>query len=140
MDNHLIANKMIDVLRRLMQPFPMLEILVVLSILDMISGVIVAMIKRTLNSYTSFRGISRKTLMFMAVMVMYILENQTTFPIPVGQATAFWYVMNEALSIMENLHAANVPLPPQITKWLKTAQKSVEDKIEQKKGGKGEQQ
>ena len=128
-----LGSILLDSISKMMSPFPMFDVLVILSVVDMVSGIIVACIKKKLNSSTSYVGVLKKTLMFMFVTVMYLLEKETHRP--VGDATAFWFIYNESLSIAENMHAAGVPLPPQIVQWLKKAQEQVDDKISQKKKG-----
>jgi toxin secretion/phage lysis holin len=120
-------------LDKIVKEIPAIELLVWLSVLDMISGVIVACIKRKLNSSASFTGVLRKALMFTLVMATLLLERETGYS--VGKVTALWFSFSEIISITENLHAARVPLPLQIVRWLKKAQEEIAEKFEQKRNG-----
>lgn len=125
-----IHSRLLIMLDKLVREIPALELLIWLSILDMASGTVLACIKRKLNSHTSFKGVMKKTLMFIFVMAMILLEKETGYS--VGKVTALWFAFSEVISITENLHAAKVPLPPQIIKWLRKAQESTADKLEQR--------
>ncbi len=120
-------------LDKIVKEIPAIELLIWLSVLDMISGLIVACIKRKLNSSASFVGVLRKALMFIFVMATLLLERETGYSI--GKVTALWFSLSEVISITENLHAAKVPLPLQIVRWLKKAQEETAEKFKQK--GKG---
>ena len=104
-----------------------LQVLVVLVVLDYISGVVAAFHLKEVNSYKGFWGIVKKIMLFVPVAVATMLD------VVIGQEIlrnlAIWfYIANEGISILENLGKVGVLVPPGIT-----------DALEQLKG-KGEKQ
>ncbi len=94
----------------------MLRILVGLVVLDYITGVVAAWYDKTLNSEIGGRGIMKKILLFVVVGVAYQLDVTTGQE--VFRSLAIWfYLANEALSIIENAGRCGVPIPA----FLKTA-------------------
>lgn len=86
--------------------------LVVLASLDYVSGVIAAWHRRELDSRVGARGIARKVGMFVVVAVANIIDQAGVVGEPILRTAAtWWYIGNEALSIVENLGEVGVPIP-----------------------------
>lgn len=101
----------------------MLHVLVGLVIADYVTGVIAAWYERTLDSGIGARGIVKKILLFMVVALAYQID------MAIGQeifrTLAIWfYIANEALSIIENAGRCGVPIPA----FLKTALEQMRSK------------
>ena len=93
--------------------------LVVLASLDYVSGVIAAWHRRELDSRIGARGIARKVGMFLVVAVCNIIDQTGALGEPVLRTvTTWWYLGNEALSIVENLADIGVPIPERILSAL----------------------
>lgn len=93
--------------------------LVVLASLDYVSGVIAAWHRRELDSRVGARGIARKVGMFLVVAVCNIIDQTGALGEPVLRTVAtWWYLGNEALSIVENLADIGVPIPERILSAL----------------------
>ena len=104
-----------------------LQVLVVLVVLDYISGVVAAFHLKEVSSYKGFWGIVKKIMLFVPVAVATMLD------VVIGQEIlrnlAIWfYIANEGISILENLGKVGVLVPPGIT-----------DALEQLKGKGGKQ-
>lgn len=103
----------------------LVAVLVVMMLLDYVSGMVRAWMTRTLSSRTGLIGIVKKLcyliLIAVALGVDYVVfsgalhleEPPTVFALVV----AAWLIINEALSVLENLAQIGVPVP----KWLDTA-------------------
>lgn len=96
---------------------PIVSGLLVLIAVDVISGSASAMISKQLNSAASWRGISRKALTLLVLLMAGALEPAIhAIPqfggIPLANLFATFYSWTEALSITENLSRCGVPLPP----------------------------
>ena len=104
----------------------MLRILVGLVVLDYITGVVAAWYDKTLNSEIGGRGIMKKILLFVVVGVAYQLDTATGQEI--FRSLAIWfYIANEALSIVENAGRCGVPIP----EFLKAALEQMKQKADE---------
>lgn len=104
----------------------MLRVLVGLVVADYITGVIAAWYERSLNSEIGARGIVKKFLLFVVVALAYQLDRA------VGQeifrSLAIWfYLANEALSVIENAGRCGVPIPS----FLKVALEQMKQKADE---------
>ena len=90
----------------------MLIALIVLMSLDYISGVMCAIMDKSLSSAVGFRGIAKKVLILMLVGVANILDIHV-----VGEGSALrgaviaFYMSNEGLSLLENAAHIGLPVP-----------------------------
>lgn len=85
--------------------------------LDIISGVARAIIQKKLSSNVSWRGGLKKVLIFVVVAIgtqadLYAGTNLAR------NATIAYYIASEGLSVLENVAASGVPLPPTLMKIL----------------------
>mgnify|MGYP001222989096 CR=1 FL=1 len=88
----------------------MLRVLVLFVAIDYVVGVTAAWFEKKLNSEIGARGIMKKILLFVIVGVAYQLD------VALGQeifrSLAIWfYLANEALSVIENAGRCGVPIP-----------------------------
>ena len=91
--------------------------------LDIATGILAAFASRTLDSAVSFRGITKKVLALLIVVAAAVLGANSqslglSFELPLGEAVAIYYIVNEALSVIENAARAGVPIPPVLTDAL----------------------
>ena len=101
---------------------PVMQALLVLIVLDIITGILAAYYTRTLSSDQTFRGMAKKALMLSIVAGAHVLQIAWQSPIPIGMVVAGFYVVHEMLSIMENAVRAGVPLPQQLVGALEKIQ------------------
>ena len=106
----------------------MLRVLVLFVAIDYVVGVTAAWFEKKLNSEIGARGIMKKILLFVIVGVAYQLD------VALGQeifrSLAIWfYLANEALSIIENAGRCGVPIPS----FLKTALEQMKQKADEGK-------
>ena len=93
--------------------------LIVLMVLDYISGVMCAVEDKKLSSSVGFRGICRKVLVLMLVGVANILDVHV-----VGSGSALrgavicFYLSNEGLSLLENAAYLGLPVPDRLREIL----------------------
>ena len=108
----------------------MLQILIGFVVLDYVTGVAAAWYTKTLNSEIGARGIMKKILLFVIVGVAYQLDVATGQEI--FRSLAIWfYLANEALSVIENAGRCGVPIPSFLKTALEqTKQKADEGKVE----------
>ena len=110
-------------------------------IFDVVTGLIRA--KATgegLSSEKAHKGFWRKMSLFAAFFFGIFLDYAATcvilkiganlgYDMPFAMIIAAYIIINEAISISENLYLTNPDsFPPQIGKWLKVAKKEIEQK------------
>lgn len=93
--------------------------LIMLAVLDYVTGVMCAVSDKTLSSEVGFRGIFRKMLIFMLVGVGHIVDTHV-----VGTGSALrsavicFYLSNEGLSVLENAAHLGLPVPDKLKQVL----------------------
>ena len=96
-----------------------MEALLVLMVIDYATGLLAAYICPTLklNSQRGFRGICKKIMIILLIVLAHELEKATG--VPAVQSVVVWFfVGNEGLSIIENSAKAGVPVPEKLRKTL----------------------
>lgn len=115
-------------------------LLVGCNILDYITAFLACKYKGVeFESKKSFRGIAKKVLQWLLVVVGAIVDRLLIYAAEVVQirppfkfliacVVAIWLVCNELISILENIKAAGVALPPFLEPIIKNIKKQTEDK------------
>ena len=89
--------------------------LLVVIVLDYVTGLACAKINKTLSSAVGFKGIAKKGLILAIVIVGNIVDTQI-----LGSGSVFrsavicFYLANESISILENAGNIGVPLPKKL--------------------------
>ena len=103
--------------------------LIAFVVIDYLTGVMCAILDKTLSSNVGFRGIFRKVLIFVIVGIGHVIDTQL-----IGSGDAlrtaviFFYISNEGVSLLEN--AAHVGLP--VPEKLKDVLAQLHDRTENK--------
>lgn len=118
-----------------------IPIVVLLSVMicDYATGLTAAFVKGSLSSAKGFKGIVKKACYMFAVgvgiVVDYIITSACAqLHINIGTAFYFgllvtvWLILNELLSIVENLSEIGVPVP----EWMKKAVEKIVTKVDEK--------
>ena len=93
--------------------------LIVLAVLDYVTGVMCAIADKKLSSAVGARGIFKKVLIFMLVGVGHIVDTHV-----VGTGSALrsavicFYLSNEGLSVLENTAHLGLPVPDKLREVL----------------------
>ena len=93
-------------------------ILLCLISVDYLTGVLVAILKKTLSSEAGYRGILKKVGMLCIVAVAQLIGNVSGLP-DLRSFVVGFYIANEAISITENAGHLGVPLPKKLLNVLK---------------------
>ena len=92
-----------------------LAILVLFIILDYATGVIRGYIKKELSSDVGFKGIARKAIILVVLIVAVSLDRLLNTGTWVFRTlVCYFYIANEGLSILENCGSLGLPLPAKI--------------------------
>ena len=105
---------------------PAVKLLLLMMGLDYLSALIVAAqgkspnsLKGGLCSRAGFRGLGKKLLILLAVAAATVMDQATGQKTPMFQsAAALFYLSNEAISLLENLVLAGVPVPGKVKNAL----------------------
>lgn len=101
-----------------------IKILASFMILDYITGVIVACIRGEVDSRVGFKGILKKSLILVVLIVGVLLDRLIGSEWTFRTAVCYFFIGNEGWSIFENIGKCGLPLP-----------NSLIDKLAQLKGG-----
>ena len=117
-------------------------LLVISSVVDYLTGVIASVYRgQEISSYKGIRGIVKKLAMWLLIAVGVITDEVIVYSVEqfgleipitfvVASIVAIWLVLNELISILENLKDIGVPLPPFVQKLLKYIKSQVENKAD----------
>lgn len=116
-----------------------LALLLIMMIVDYISGMSKAYINGEWSSKVGFRGIVKKVgymgvVIVAAVMDWVIYSGLKGVGIDIkmsyylGLIVVIWLLINECISVLENLGEIGVPLPAFLIKGIKKLQKGIEEK------------
>lgn len=94
----------------------LLGVLLAFVIIDYMTGLLAAGSEGKLSSAIGFKGIARKVVIFLLVAVAHLIDvalggNNDIF----RDATIFFYIANELISIIENAGRAGLPVPEKLT-------------------------
>lgn len=113
-------------------------VLIGVMLLDYITGMIKAWIRGELCSRTGIKGILKKicymAMVAVGAVVDYLLQSalvQTGIDLHIGMffglLVAIWLIINELISILENLAVIGVPGFPRLTKLIERLKNTVEN-------------
>jgi toxin secretion/phage lysis holin len=105
-----------------------LDLLVLLSVADIFTGVIKAWKEKRLRSREAWFGYVRKMLSFLVVIVANVIDQILGLNGVLTFGTVLFYIANEGLSIAENLAQIGVKIPKTITDRLQVIENQSEDK------------
>lgn len=100
----------------------LLGILLGFVVIDYVTGFLAAAIEGELSSKTGLKGIAKKVCIFAVVAIANLIDAAMGNQHILRDATIFFYLSNELLSIIENVGRAGIPVPSQIQKAVKVLQ------------------
>ena len=96
-----------------------IQCLVAFMVIDYITGVMSAYYLKELSSKVGFIGIAKKIVIILIITVAVMFDKAVgNTDMVFRTATCFFYIANEALSILENATKLGLPLPKKITEAL----------------------
>ena len=88
-----------------------LGILVTFIVIDYITGLIVAFINKEVDSKIGFKGILKKSLILIVLIVSVLLDRLLASEWTFRTVVCYFFIGNEGWSILENVGKAGLPLP-----------------------------
>lgn len=97
----------------------LLYALITFMVVDYITGVMCAVVDKTLSSAVGFKGICRKVLILALVGIAHILDaNVIGDGSVLRTAVIFFYISNEGVSLLENAAHLGLPIPEKMKEIL----------------------
>ncbi len=115
-------------------------LLVGCNLVDYFTGLVAAKYRNeTVDSGKGIRGIWKKVCMWLLIVIGAIIDALLNYavtyigisisiPFVVATVVAVWLIVNEIISILENITDIGVELPPFLLPLVKNIKKQVEDK------------
>lgn len=100
----------------------LLGILLAFVVMDYVTGVLAASKEGTLRSAVGFKRIPKKVMIFVLVAVGHLIDRAVGTNGLFRDATVFFYLANELLSIIENAGRMGLPVPEQIKQAVEVLQ------------------
>ncbi|MGH0951294.1 phage holin family protein [Bacillus mycoides] len=92
-----------------------LKVLVIMAAIDYITGVFAAGYNGELKSKVGFKGIAKKVVLFLLVAAATQADAIIGTNSAIREATIFFFIGNELLSLLENAGRMGIPLPSALT-------------------------
>ncbi|WP_242320773.1 phage holin family protein [Bacillus cereus group sp. BfR-BA-01354] len=109
-----------------------LKVLLIMAAIDYITGVIAAGYNGELKSKVGFKGIAKKVVLFLLVGAATQADLAIGTNSAIREATIFFFIGNELLSLLENAGRMGIPLPSALTNAVEVL--GGKQKQEDKKG------
>lgn len=94
-----------------------IKALVMLVVLDYVTGVLKAIYTKTLSSEDGFKGLIRKIVIFIVIATAVIIQMVVGNVIPLREVTITFFLCNEGISLLENA-SEFVPIPDKLKDTL----------------------
>jgi toxin secretion/phage lysis holin len=115
------------------------------AVLDYLTGVLAAAKGGRIDSAVGMKGLYKKLALFCALALGFFLDaaipllaerglsKELDVKLPFGLILAAWIVLNESVSVLENLSRCGVRLPELLVRTLKVASKKIDGGQEETK-------
>lgn len=108
----------------------LLKVILILSILDYTSGIVAAYVNYQLISKVGFKGIAKKVMLFLLIAAASWVDQALGSKAMFREATIFFFIGNELLSLIENAGRIGVPIPKLLEDAVVVLKGKGEDKHE----------
>lgn len=95
-----------------------LECLIVVVVLDYITGVISAWYNKKLDSKIGIKGIVKKFTYFLLVVLSVQIDKTLGQVGIIRNLVIYFFVANDGISILENIGKMNIPIPKKLKEAL----------------------
>ena len=85
--------------------------LLVLIVVDYITGILKGIYHKNLSSEIGFKGIAKKVMCLSIVALAFVIQNLTDYAFAVREIVIVFFIANEGISILENAAQIGLPVP-----------------------------
>lgn len=103
-----------------------LKSLIIMMIIDYITGVLSAIYNKKINSKIGFKGILKKFSYLLIIAVSVIIDGVLGQTGTIRTLVIYFFVANDGISILENVAEMNIPLPQKLIDTLEQLRKKGE--------------
>ena len=100
-----------------------LKTLLILMVLDYITGICKSIVNKKVNSIIGLKGIIKKVGYLILVSLSFLLDGVVGDTGAIRNLVVYFFVANEGISILENWGAMGLPLPSKILEVLEQLKK-----------------
>ncbi|WP_035502832.1 holin family protein [Parageobacillus thermoglucosidasius] len=100
----------------------LLGILLAFVVIDYVTGMMAAYVEGRLRSNIGFKRIPKKVMIFVLVAVAHLVDRAVGTNDLFRDATIFFYLANELVSIIENAGRMGLPVPQQVRQAVEVLQ------------------
>ncbi len=105
----------------------LLQTIILLIIIDYVSGFLKGIYEKQLSSTMGYQGIVKKIMILLVIALAYAIEQMLQTEIPIRKITISLFIGNESLSILENATACGLPIPKVLKDLLIQVKKQYEE-------------
>lgn len=103
-----------------------LQSLLIVIVIDYLTGIASAIYKKELSSKTGFKGIIKKFSYLLVVALSVVIDNLLGQSGLIRSLVIYFFVANDGLSILENMAEMNIKLPQKLIDALEQIKKKGE--------------
>ena len=103
-----------------------LQSLIIVIVIDYLTGIASAIYNKELSSKIGFKGIIKKFCYLLVVALSVVIDNLTGQSGIIRSLVIYFFVANDGLSIIENMAEMNVKLPNKLIDSLEQIRKKGE--------------
>lgn len=100
-----------------------LKSLLIIIVIDYITGILSAIYNKNLNSKIGYKGIIKKFSYLFIIALSVIIDNVLGQTGTIRTLVIYFFVANDGLSILENVAEMNIPLPKKLVDTLEQLKK-----------------
>lgn len=100
-----------------------LKSLLIVIVIDYVTGILSAIYNKQINSKVGFKGILKKFSYLLIIALSVIIDNILGQSGTVRTLVIYFFVANDGISILENVAEMNIPLPPKLLETLEQLKK-----------------
>lgn len=100
-----------------------LKSLLIIIVIDYVTGILSAIYNKNLNSKIGYKGIIKKFSYLFIIALSVIIDNVLGQTGTIRTLVIYFFVANDGLSILENVAEMNIPLPKKLIDTLEQLKK-----------------
>ena len=100
-----------------------LKSLLIVIVIDYVTGILSAIYNKQINSKVGFKGILKKFSYLLIIALSVIVDNMLGQSGTIRTLVIYFFVANDGISILENVAEMNIPLPPKLLETLEQLKK-----------------